>query len=161
MDHDRNLVRLLDKCSDYDLHLSGKKLQFKAMSVTFMGHRLTDKGLEPDPAKISAIMEMPQPEDKAGVQCFLGMCQYLGKFCPNLSPIVLPLQELTKQDAAFIIFVRHAREGVPRSKRVNLESDCTCYNDPSIPVTLQVDASEIAPTAGSACMLNLTYLEQH
>ena len=37
-DHDRNLVRLLDKCSDYDLHLSAKKLQFKATSVTFMGH---------------------------------------------------------------------------------------------------------------------------
>ena len=65
VDHDRNLVRLLDKFSDYDLHLSTKKLQFKATSVTFMGHRLTDKGLEPDPAKISAITEMPRPEVKA------------------------------------------------------------------------------------------------
>ena len=60
-DHDRNLVCLLDKCSDYDLHLSAKKLQFKATSVTFIGHRLTDKGLEPDAAKISAITEMPRP----------------------------------------------------------------------------------------------------
>ena len=58
VDHDRNLVSLLDKCSYYDLHLSAKTLQFKATSVTFMGHRLTDKGLEPDPAKISAITEM-------------------------------------------------------------------------------------------------------
>ena len=65
VDYDRNLVRLLDKCSDYDLHLSAKKLQFKATSVTFMGHRLTDKGLEPDPARISATMEMSRPEDKA------------------------------------------------------------------------------------------------
>ena len=91
VDHDRNLVRLLDKCSDHDLHLSAKKLQFKATSVTFMGHRLTDKGLEPDPAKISAITEMPRPEDKAGVQRFIGMCQYLSKFCPNLSTSILPL----------------------------------------------------------------------
>ena len=61
VDHDRNLVCLLDKRSDYDLHPSAKKLQFKATFITFMGHRLTDKGLEPDVAKISAITEMPQP----------------------------------------------------------------------------------------------------
>ena len=89
-DHDRNLVCLLDKCSDYDLHLSAKKLQFKATSVTFIGHRLTDKGLESDPAKISAITEMPRPEEKASVQRFVGMCQYLSKFCPNLAASVLP-----------------------------------------------------------------------
>ena len=105
---DRNLVRLLDKCRDHDLHLSVKKLQFKATSVIFMGHRLTDKGLEPDPRKISAITEMPRPEDKAGVR-FLGMCQYLSKFCPNLSASVLPLRELTKQDAAFIWSNTHER----------------------------------------------------
>ena len=102
VDHDRNLVCILDKCSDHDLHLSAKKLQFKATSVTFMGHRLTDKGLEPDPPKISPITKMPRPEDKAGVQHFIGMCQYLSKFCPNLSASIIPLRELTKQDAAFI-----------------------------------------------------------
>ena len=55
VDHDRNLVRPLDKCSDYDLRLSVKKLQFKATSVTVRGQRLTDKGLELDPSKVSAI----------------------------------------------------------------------------------------------------------
>ena len=90
VDHGRNLVCLLDKCSDYDLHLSAKKLQFKATSVT-------------------SITEMPRPEDKAGVQRFLGMCQYLSKFCPNLSASVLPLRELTKQDAAFIWSNTHER----------------------------------------------------
>ena len=84
------------------IYTSAKKLQFKATFVTSMEHRLTDKGLEPDPAKISAIAEMPRPEDKAVVQRFLGMCQYLSKFYPNLSASVLPLGELTKQDAAFI-----------------------------------------------------------
>ena len=128
VDHDRSLVRLLDKCSDYDLHLSAKKLQFKATSVTFMGHRLTDKGLEPHQAKISAMTEIPRTEDKAGVQRFLGMCQYLNKFCPNLSASILPLRELNKQDAAFIWSNTHKRATALR------------YYDPSLPVTLQADA---------------------
>ena len=95
MDHDSNLLCLLDKCSDYDLHLSAKKLQFKATSVTFMGHRLTDKGLEPDLTKISAITEMPWPVDKSGVQRFLDMCQYLSISVNSvpISPQVFYLSE--------------------------------------------------------------------
>ena len=81
IDHDRNLTNLLEKCSNHDLRLSAKKLQFKSPSVTFMGHKLTDNGVEPDPAKVAAITEKPKPTDKAGVQRFLGMCQYLSKFC--------------------------------------------------------------------------------
>ena len=48
-----------------------KKMQFKSPSVTFMGQKLTDRGVEPDPAKVAAITEMPAPTDKSGVQRFL------------------------------------------------------------------------------------------
>ena len=67
LDHDKNLTSLLEKCSKQDLRLSAKKLQFKSPSVTFMGHTLTDKGVEPDPAKVDAITKMPTPTDKSGV----------------------------------------------------------------------------------------------
>ena len=70
IDHDRNLTNLLEKCSKYDLRLSAKKLQFKSPSVTFMGHKLTDNGVEPDPAEVAAITGMPKPTGKAGVQLF-------------------------------------------------------------------------------------------
>ena len=143
VDHNRNLVCLLDKRSDYDLHPSAKKLQFKATFITFMGHRRTDKGLEPDPVKISAITEMPRLKDKAGVQCFLGMCQYLGKFCPNVSASVLPLRELTKQDAAFIWFDTH-ESLFHAAKEFVSKVTALCYYDPSLPVTLQENALEDA-----------------
>ena len=61
-----------------------------------MGHKLMDKGVEPDPAKVDAITNMPMPTDKSVVQRFLGMCRYLSKFCHNLSETVLPLRDLTK-----------------------------------------------------------------
>ena len=97
LDHDKNLTSLLEKCSKQDLRLSAKKVQFKSPSVTFMGHKLTDKGVEPDPAKVDAVTNMLTPTDKSGVQRFLGMCQYLSKFCHNLSETVLPLRDLTKE----------------------------------------------------------------
>ena len=61
------------------------------------------------------------------------MCQYLSKFCPNLSASVLTLRELTKQDAAFMWSNTH--ESAFNALR---------NYDPSLPVTLQVDASEDA-----------------
>ena len=44
-----------------------KSFQFKSPSVTFMGHKLTDKGVESEPAKVDAITKMPMPIDNAGV----------------------------------------------------------------------------------------------
>ena len=46
--------------------MSAKKLQFKSSSVTLMGHKLTDKGIEPDPAKVDAIRKRSTPIDKGG-----------------------------------------------------------------------------------------------
>ena len=53
IDHDRNLVQLLEKFSEHDL--SAKNLQFKSPSVTFIGQKLTHKGAEPDPVKVATI----------------------------------------------------------------------------------------------------------
>ena len=94
-DHDRNLIALLNKCRNEYLRLSEKKMQFKLPSVTFMGHKLNDQGVKPDPDKGNEIREMPRPGDKAGVQRFLG--QYLSKFCKNLSKTVLPLFVKTRE----------------------------------------------------------------
>ncbi|CAB4026929.1 Hypothetical predicted protein [Paramuricea clavata] len=68
IDHDKNLIALLDKCKEQDLRLTVKKMQFKSTTVTFMGHKLTDQGICPDPGKVSAAREMPRPLDKVGVQ---------------------------------------------------------------------------------------------
>ena len=142
-DHDRNLIALLNKCRDEDLRLSEKKMQFKLPSVTFMGNKLTDQGVKPDSNKVNAIREMPRPVDKAGVQRFWGMCQYLSKFCQNLSETVLPLRNLLKQNVEFNW--RMAQEGAfVSAKRLIASSASLRYYNVKLPVTLQVDASDEA-----------------
>ena len=75
-----------------------------------MGNKLTHRGVEPDPVKVATIREMPFPTDKAAVQRFLGMCQYLSKFYHNLSETVLPLRSLTKDDSIFLWSESHETE---------------------------------------------------
>ena len=106
-----------------------------------MGHKLTHKGVEPDPAKVAAIREMPVPTDKAAVQRFLGMCQYLSKFCHNLSETVLSLRSLTKDDSVFLWSESH-ETAFNSAKRVIASTTPLHYYDPHFPVTLQEDASD-------------------
>ena len=63
----------------------------------------TDKGLKSDPAKAQAIVHMPPPTDKLGVQRLLGFAQHLIKFQPQLSDITKPLRDLTLNDVQFIV----------------------------------------------------------
>ena len=143
LDHDKNLTSLLEKCSKQDLRLSAKNIQFKSPSVTFMGHKLTDKGVELDPAKVDAITKMPTPTDKAGVQCFLGMCQYLSKFCQNLSETFLSLRDLTEENSTFLWSNNH-ENAFNTAKNLIASETALRYYDPTLPITLQVDASEDA-----------------
>ena len=47
--------------------------------------------------KVTAIVEMPRPTDKAGVRRLLGMVNYVSKFIPNLSDLTTPLGTLVHQ----------------------------------------------------------------
>ena len=64
-DHDRRLIALMERCVKKDIKLNPDKLQFKLHEVKFMGHIISDKGMKSDPEKVSAIMQMPTPRNKA------------------------------------------------------------------------------------------------
>ncbi|CAB4026176.1 Transposon Ty3-G Gag-Pol poly [Paramuricea clavata] len=108
-----------------------------------MGHKLTDQGICPDPGKVSAVHEMPRPLDKVGVQRFLGMCNYLSKFSPNLSATVLPLRNLVKQNVEFN-WSDSQENAFNAAKDLIAPSTNLRYYDVKLPVTLQVDASDEA-----------------
>ena len=86
---------------------------------------------------------MPTPTDKAGVQRFLGMCQYLSKFCHNLPETVLRLRDLTKENSTFLWSNNH-ENAFNTAKNLIASATALRYYDPTLPVTLQVDGSEDA-----------------
>ena len=68
-----------------NIRLNKEKCKFNKSEVKYMGHIITSDGLKPDPSKIEAILNLQPPTDKTGIQQFLDMITYLGKFVPNLS----------------------------------------------------------------------------
>ena len=73
--HDDHLVAFLQLCKNRGLKLNREKIRLRQKGVSFIGHVATDTGLRVDPAKVKAIVEMPAPADKTGVQRLLGLAQ--------------------------------------------------------------------------------------
>ena len=99
--HDANLRKLLQRAREQNLKLNKKKVKLRLSEVTYMGHLLTSEGLRPDPIKVKAITETPQPKDKKAVERLLGCVNYLSRFLPKLSEVVAPLRTLTEKLTPF------------------------------------------------------------
>eukprot|EP00112_Aurelia_sp_Birch-Aquarium-sp1_P025750 Seg874.6 transcript_id=Seg874.6/GoldUCD/mRNA.D3Y31 product="putative protein K02A2.6" protein_id=Seg874.6/GoldUCD/D3Y31 len=94
-------TKVLDSIRSSGLKLNKEKCKFEAQTTTFLGHKISAHGVEADPAKITAILSMPEPTSKKELQRFLGMITYLGKFIPNLSDLTAPLRSLLEKDAIY------------------------------------------------------------
>ena len=141
-EHDANLLAALNRATDKNLKLNPDKLTVGAKEVKFFGHLLTADGLKPDPDKVKAIKDMPDPKDKKELQTMLGMITYLAKFASNqLSEITKPLRDLLKDDVEFT-WDTPQKDALNKIKTMMSEEPVLAYYDPSKPVTLQVDSSK-------------------
>ncbi len=95
VDHDEKVRALMQRCRERNVKLNKEKVKVKGNEVPFIGHVLTDAGLKPDPGKIKAILEMPQPTDVAGVRRLVGFVNYLSKFLPMLKVLRVYLYSST------------------------------------------------------------------
>ena len=75
-----------------------EKCEFARDEVMFVGHKVSAKGIEPDPNKVKAIQKLPQPTCVEDVRRLMGMANYLAKFLPQLATITTPLKELQKEE---------------------------------------------------------------
>ena len=149
--HDENLVRLLDRDRQVNLRLKSSKLHLRKPEVRFMGHLITSKGLEPDPDKVKAVEEMPEPTTKQELKSLLGFVNYLSKFLPKLSEVAQPLRDLTAKEAKFIWSTQHAKS-FKEIRELVVEDPVLKYYDASEEATIQCDASEVG--LGAALMQN-------
>lgn len=96
-DHDKKLEALLQRCRDRGIALNRDKLKLRVKRVKFMGHVLTENGLEADPDKIEAIKDMPKPQSVEDAQRLNGFVAYLSKFMPKLADVMEPIRRLTRK----------------------------------------------------------------
>ena len=140
-DHDRKLKELFDRCRAKHIKLNPNKIELKKTSMPYIGHILTSDGVQADPAKVQAILEMKQPTDVAGVRRILGTVNYLAKFLPHLSQVSEPLRQLTKKNQPFDWDKSHDA-AFTQIKKLITEPPVLKYYESTKPLIIQCDASD-------------------
>ncbi|PKI75192.1 hypothetical protein CRG98_004416 [Punica granatum] len=84
-DHLVNLKRLFDRLKKYKLRLNPTKCTFGVKSGKLLGFVVSEKGIEVDPDKVKAIMELPPPSIVREGRSFLGRLNYIEHFIANLT----------------------------------------------------------------------------
>uniref|UniRef100_A0A8C9RGA8 Reverse transcriptase/retrotransposon-derived protein RNase H-like domain-containing protein n=1 Tax=Scleropages formosus TaxID=113540 RepID=A0A8C9RGA8_SCLFO len=112
----------------------------KGIRIAFFGNVYSEDGISPDPDKAKDIKNMPSPQDKEDLQCFLGLLTYMGSFIPNLSQKSASLCELLKKETPYDWSEDHQR-AYNMLKDATSEHSSMAYFDTTTSVTLEVDAS--------------------
>ena len=86
---------------EHGLVLNKKKCEVKSNSVKFFGCVYDKHGTNRDLSKVSAIKEIPEPQNKGELQSFLGMVSYLSPFILQLSSHTATLRGLLKTNVEY------------------------------------------------------------
>ena len=94
------------------------------------------------PEKADAVHALPAPTNVIELQEFLSMVTYLSPFIRGLSTLTAPLRELLKKDADFTWNASY-ETAFERVKQAIISNTTLRYFNLSLPVTIQVDASQV------------------
>lgn len=140
-DHDRKLAAFLERCRERGIKLNKAKMELRCTEITYLGHVVTNQGLKADPEKVEAIKNMPAPGDIKAVRRLCGFVNYLARFLPNLSDVLEPIRQLTRQDVEWQWNSTHDK-AFQSIKQMISSAPVLRYYDAEEELTVQCDASD-------------------
>jgi hypothetical protein len=99
-EHEAALKSVLQRLQSFGLVLNGKKCQFGLSEVEFLGHLVTAEGIRPLTSHVEAVASFPRPQDKQGLQRFLGTVNFYRRFLPAAAAVLKPLTDVLQGPAA-------------------------------------------------------------
>ncbi|WVZ17603.1 hypothetical protein V8G54_010585 [Vigna mungo] len=82
-------------------HLKGEKCSIEKESIHYLGHIVSNKGVQPDPNKIQVVLDWPTPTSVKSFRGFLGLTGFYRRFVKGYASITSALTDLLKRDKFF------------------------------------------------------------
>ena len=86
-----NLSEVFKRCEDCNLVLNWEKCHFMVKEGIVLGHRISEKGIEVDRAKVEVIKRLPRRISVKFVRSLLGHTCFYQRFINDISNIAHPL----------------------------------------------------------------------
>ncbi|CAL8991494.1 unnamed protein product [Prunus brigantina] len=95
-DHLRNLALMFGKLKQYNMRLNPSKCAFGVASGKFLGFMISQRGIEANPDKIRALLDMQVPKTKKEVQSLTGLVAALSRFISKATDRCAPFFKALK-----------------------------------------------------------------
>ncbi|KAK1629441.1 hypothetical protein QYE76_003756 [Lolium multiflorum] len=139
----RNLDKVLQRCEETNLVLNWEKCHFMVNEGIVLGHKISERGIEVDRAKVEAIEKMPYPRDVKGIRSILGHAGFYRRFIKDFSKISKPLTNLLQKDVPFV-FDDDCKEAFETLKKALTTAPIVEPPDWNLPFEIMCDASDFA-----------------
>ncbi|GKA44437.1 reverse transcriptase domain-containing protein [Tanacetum coccineum] len=134
---------MLKRCEDTNLALNWEKSHFMVKEGIVLGHKISNKGIEVDKAKIDVISKLPHPTTVKGIRSFLGHAGFYCRFIKDFSKISRPMTHLLEKNTPFI-FSEECIQAFQTLKKKLTEAPILIAPNWDQPFELMCDASDYA-----------------
>lgn len=141
-EHDRKLTDVLNRFRQYNLKLNPEKCHFMQAEVLYLGHKCSERGVEPDDKLIQSVINFPRPKNIKQVQSFHGLANYYRKFIKGFANIAAPLYKVIKKDHEFE-WTEDCEQAFEELKKALTSKPVLQFPDFTKDFTITTDASAI------------------
>ncbi|KAK1696352.1 hypothetical protein QYE76_013049 [Lolium multiflorum] len=134
---------IVERCEETNLVLNWEKCHFMVNEGIVLGHKISERGIEVDRAKVEAIEKMPYPRDVKGIRSVLGHAGFYRRFIKDFSKISKPLTNLLQKDVPFV-FDDDCKEAFETLKKALTTAPIVEPPDWNLPFEIMCDASDFA-----------------
>ena len=106
-EHNRNLESIFRTFLEAGLTLKPSKCEFGMNKVKFLGHIVSEHGIQVNPEKIAAVEKFPTPKSVGDVRSFLSLCSFYRRFISFFSKLAKPLNDLLQKGVKFEWLEKH------------------------------------------------------
>ncbi|XP_075483869.1 uncharacterized protein LOC142524029 [Primulina tabacum] len=138
-----NLSKVLKRCEETNLVLNWEKCHFMVKEGIVLGHKISEKDIEVDRAKVEIIEKLPPPTNVKGIRSFIGHAGFYRRFIKDFSSITKPLTNLLMKDVPFV-FSEDCLQAFQVLKQKLTTTPIIVAPDWNLPFELMCDASDIA-----------------
>ena len=98
VEHLKHLEMVFETLLQNQLYAKKSKCSFSKAQLEYLGHLISEQGVETGPAKIECMKKWPIPNSLKSLQGFLGLISYYRRFIKDYGNISQPLTNLLKKD---------------------------------------------------------------
>ena len=122
------------------MKIKGSEYRFFQEKIQFLGHIVSNKGVQVDPEKVAAVSEMKNPRTIKELRAILGLVGFYSRFIHVFGKIAEPLYKLLNKKEHFC-WSKECESALEQLKKALQKAPILCDPNDMDPYTLTTDSS--------------------